>query len=351
MPTLSRKYLRQLPPGPRHWFRQLQPRDQRTLLDLGEWLGLIQWDWLMTLTFPWNVSAETAMRKLCMFLDLLECRYGANVCVVGSMEAKPRTYGMKRAPPLSSGLKSHAKLDPTIIKHYWLLLVRQKAGNVDREDSIRIDRYDSAKPGIEYALKSLTDCTGHWFIVLHRVDVFHPGIGLPADANHRARRRARRAKEQECRLRAKRHRRQVTVEASWCVQRARGGQGVRETARARIDLRPAGRKNLSPSDSPICGGSSIQEVTLDYPHGKRCHLRRTLIYTDVIEGGKRQSVMNIAGERNNHSAKKKDKRQRRPQQTSVPGVALRKMAFRQCRAGESAVARWGHGRLCAQVQV
>lgn len=51
----------------------LIPERDRMVVDAAaKWLRPIQWQWFVTLTFPWNVKGETADVKLKEWLNLIE---------------------------------------------------------------------------------------------------------------------------------------------------------------------------------------------------------------------------------------------------------------------------------------
>jgi hypothetical protein len=73
------------------WYRRIQGSELGTVNALAEWLHPIPWQLFATLTFPWNVTSETADRKLREFINRLEKTLRSRVCHVAARESESKT--------------------------------------------------------------------------------------------------------------------------------------------------------------------------------------------------------------------------------------------------------------------
>lgn len=181
-------------PGP-HWLRCLPARDRQVVDAEAKWLRPVEWQWFVTLTFPWNVRAETAVRKLRQFINTLEKSVRSNLCMVAGQESRSRSLGMSVRTHFHVLLTSHALISKEAIETIWLGLVTIRAARrSENQDSVHAVAYDPRKPGAEYCLKCMNDDCGDWF--MHRLEQFLPSVPGPSKPNHRTVRSAKRANHQ-----------------------------------------------------------------------------------------------------------------------------------------------------------
>lgn len=181
-------------PGP-HWLRRLPTRDKRVVDAVAKWLRPVEWQWFATLTFPWNVRAETAVRKLRQFINALEKAAHANLCVVAGQESKPHQQGMNVPHHFHLLMASHARISREAIEAVWLGLVTLRPAQCSKnQDSVSAVPFNPGKPGAEYCLKGMNDDCGDW--IMHRLEQFLPSVPGPSKPNHRTVRSAKRANQQ-----------------------------------------------------------------------------------------------------------------------------------------------------------
>lgn len=178
----------------RQWYTTISWR-QRSVLDAAaKWLWPVRWQWFVTLTFPWNVSADVADRKLRELINLLEREHRATVSLIAGKESRSRHDGSRVPWHFHLLLTSRIAVSREAIECHWLRLIR---GGADaslitlRQEHIVADPYDADRRGIEYCLKAINACHGDWFI--HGFEQCLPHAPGPSRPNHRTVRRQRRA--------------------------------------------------------------------------------------------------------------------------------------------------------------
>jgi hypothetical protein len=176
-----------------HWRDRISAKDRQAADAISKWIRPIPWQLFLTLTFPWNVRAETAQKKLRQLVNLLEKTHRADVCYVAARESKPFTYGMGVPNHFHVLLTSHAPLSANTIRLLWSRLAHGPAS-----EHAKVDVYNYKLLGPEYCFKTINDSDGDWF--LHRLEHFLPGVGGTSNPDHRTIRAARRAKEQATRF-------------------------------------------------------------------------------------------------------------------------------------------------------
>lgn len=181
-----------------NWLRNIPPQDRLTVDAVAKWLRPVAWQWFITLTFPWNVRQETAVRKLRQFINQLEKFCGVNVCCVAGQESKPRQHGMNVPTHFHLLLTSYARISREAIEAIWLGQVANRPSQGRNGESVQVEPYNSHERGVEYCLKSLNEASGDWLI--HRLEHFLPGAPGSSKPNHRSVRNARRNREQATRF-------------------------------------------------------------------------------------------------------------------------------------------------------
>lgn len=179
------------PPSPCFLCR-LPTRERAAVAEIVRWLRTTKpWQLFGTFTFCWNVSGETANRIFKEFIDFLEMRYRANICVVYGRESKARRYGMNVPHHFHVAMTSLATLTPETVSRMWLAVVAKHTGGRYGQNSAKVDFFDDHKRGLEYCFKAINEGQSDWGT--WNLDLFlrnHPG---PERPNHRKLRRLKRA--------------------------------------------------------------------------------------------------------------------------------------------------------------
>lgn len=76
------------------WLQRLSAQDRKAVDAIVHWIKPVPWRWFITLTFPWNVRWQTAVKKLRQFAQRLEEHTKARVCFVTGQESRPAQLGM-----------------------------------------------------------------------------------------------------------------------------------------------------------------------------------------------------------------------------------------------------------------
>src|ERR1019366_10219783 len=149
----------------------LIPERDRMVVDAAaKWLRPIQWQWFVTLTFPWNVKGETADVKLKEWLNLIERTLKTRVCFVAGKERKPHSYGMEVPWHFHILAMSLAAMPKGLLEESWRTLMSPAARRLLEaeavndsiaaeddpvDDSVVVEPYKHNRQGPEYCLKSL----------------------------------------------------------------------------------------------------------------------------------------------------------------------------------------------------
>jgi hypothetical protein len=174
------------------WLQRLSAQDRKAVDAVVQWIKPVPWQWFITLTFPWNVHWQTAVKKLRQFAQRLEEHMKARVCFVAGQESRPAQVGMNVPHHFHMLLIGQGVVTKEAIEASWNRLVSwEQAGN-EIKDNVRVKAYDPSAPGAEYCLKWLNDDHSDWHF--HNLEHFLPGAPGPSKPNHRTVRAAKRAK-------------------------------------------------------------------------------------------------------------------------------------------------------------
>lgn len=174
---------------PHTWYQIITPEDRVAVEAAAEWLRPVSWQWFVTLTFPWNVRAETADRKFKSWVDLVEHDLRSRMCFVAGKERKADTHGMNVPWHYHALVTSLAPISGELLQRHWIRLagtgsLRKVDGAVVAE-SILVESYQGHKMGPEYCLKSMNDCFGEWRF--RWLELFNPAIAKQTSRpNHRS---------------------------------------------------------------------------------------------------------------------------------------------------------------------
>jgi hypothetical protein len=178
----------------KNWCQRSTEKDRFVVSKISEWIRVIDWKWFVTLTFPWNVTHETAVTKLREFINQLERLVRSNVCYVAGQESKPRRDGINVPYHFHLVLAAHASLSKEAIETLWMRQVTNRPTQGRNAESVCVEPYSAHELGPEYCLKWINAAEGDW--LFHRLEHFLPTAGGTAAPNHRTIRSAMRNQAQ-----------------------------------------------------------------------------------------------------------------------------------------------------------
>lgn len=149
------------------WYTRISIEERRVLDATSNWLRQIPWQWFITLTFPWNVGAETAASKLKQWLNTLERQLRTQICYVAGMERKPETHGIEVPWHFHLLVTAQVALPQDLLSDTWEQLVWRRATRHSEQcEGVNapalVDSYVHHLKGPEYCLKLMNDCNGDW---------------------------------------------------------------------------------------------------------------------------------------------------------------------------------------------
>jgi len=197
-----------------NWYTLIPEKDRIVVDATARWLRPVSWQWFVTLTFPWNVTSETADAKLKQWLNLIERTLRTRVCFVAGKESKPRFRGMEVPWHFHLLVTSMVDLPKGLLVDTWKDLVSRAAqhrqdgaigGSFAAEDALQavdhkndsavVESYSDNRLGPEYCLKSINNCSGDW--TFRWIELFNPKIKQTSYPSHSTiRTRARFAAQQ-----------------------------------------------------------------------------------------------------------------------------------------------------------
>jgi hypothetical protein len=154
------------------WYRRIQGSELETVNALAEWLNPIPWQLFATLTFPWNVTSETADRKLREFINCLEKTLRSRVCHIAARESESKT-GAAMPWHFHVLLASLETIPTHLVNSTWLKLVGRSASKPHQSDLAHTLSFNSHMRAVEYLFKHVTGET-EWDMRL--VELFHPSM-------------------------------------------------------------------------------------------------------------------------------------------------------------------------------
>jgi hypothetical protein len=192
-----------------NWYTLIPEKDRIVVDATARWLRPVSWQWFVTLTFPWNVTSETADAKLKQWLNLIERTMRTRVCFVAGKERKPRSHGMEVPWHFHLLVTSRVDIPEELLRGGWRTLVssaarrhREVEAVSDREvkkdahvdDNVVVESYKHNRLGPEYCLKSINSCNGDWSF--RWLELFNPRIRQTSFPNHvKVRNRSRDAEQ------------------------------------------------------------------------------------------------------------------------------------------------------------
>ena len=180
--------------------RRLSARDRKAVDAIVQWIKPVPWQWFLTLTFPWDVSWQTAVRKLRQFARGLEKRTKAKVCFVAGQESRPARDGMNVPYHFHMLLTGQDILTQEAIVETWQKLVSWNQPANEARDNFSLAVYDPRFAAPEYCFKQLND-DGDWHF--YNLEHFLPGLPGPSRPDHRTSRAQRRTKQLANRIAAR----------------------------------------------------------------------------------------------------------------------------------------------------
>jgi hypothetical protein len=149
------------------------------------WANPVAWQHFMTITFPWNVTSETADKKFKALLGAMEREMRAPVAYVSAMEGRAKSGG-KVPLHIHAALAAQAPIDVPRMEATWTQLTGRRQSQAD--DGIQIKPWQEGAGGIEYILKFAEDDDAEWSF--RWLELMNPAI--KPKFTHRANRNLRR---------------------------------------------------------------------------------------------------------------------------------------------------------------
>lgn len=188
------------------WYDRIPVAERRSIDACAKWLRPIPWQLFVTLTFPWNVTSETADRKFKELINELERALKDSICFVAGKERKPLSAGMSVPWHFHALMTAHRLIPPGGVAISWRRLVgagakRAEGRSEDDDaksedgDSALVEPYDSNERGPEYCLKSMNGCNGDW--TFRWLREFNPTMKGTSRPSHRSLRQEKRSAERE----------------------------------------------------------------------------------------------------------------------------------------------------------
>jgi hypothetical protein len=141
------------------------------------WVRPIEWQQFVTMTFPWNVTSETAERKFKAMLGAMEREMRTPVAYVAAMEGRAKSGG-KVPLHIHAVLAAQASINAPRMEAIWTELTGRRTAQA--EDGIQIRPWKEGAGGMEYI---------RW------LELMNPAIR--PSLNHRTIRNARRHPQQD----------------------------------------------------------------------------------------------------------------------------------------------------------
>ena len=182
------------------WYQIIPPQDRAAVDAVAEWLKPVDWQWFITLTFSWNVRAETADQKFKDWVNRVERDLRNRMCFVAGKERKPDSDGMKVPWHFHVLVTSLVPIPRSLLELHWTRLVGSgRSAIVDGvavPESILAEAYGEHRMGPEYCLKSMNACLGEW--QFRWLELFNPAITKQTSRpNHRTNVQRRRFAQQK----------------------------------------------------------------------------------------------------------------------------------------------------------
>lgn len=183
-------------------YTNLSRQDRTAVDEIAHWLQPINWQFFVTLTFPWNVRAETADAKLKAWLNALERDLKTRVCFIAGKECKPHSHGVEVPWHFHVLVASMVEIPKELMEGLWLALIGRANQAVmpgeSQNEHVLVLRYEPGELGHQYCLKALNSSDGDW--QFRWIELFNPRIPCTARPNHRTERNQTRFVQQQRRI-------------------------------------------------------------------------------------------------------------------------------------------------------
>jgi len=176
-----------------NWYDRIPSRDREGVDAVAEWIRPIPWQQFVTLTFPWNVSEETADRKLREFINHLERKLKTRICFIAGKEGASK-QGAKVPWHFHLLLTSVEQIPVSLIADIWRRLVGRSNSTSEDDDSVDVKPFIDGILGAEYVMKMIGSVDGDW--CCRWLHLFNPAISYTPKRDHRFLRQNRRWERQ-----------------------------------------------------------------------------------------------------------------------------------------------------------
>jgi hypothetical protein len=169
----------------------MQHRDQAIADAIAELVRPIEWQYFVTVEFPWNVRPETADRKFNALINELERSMKTRIGFLVGKENRTKS-GAPVPWHFHCVLAALRPIDASKIEAIWCRLVHRTKS--PEQDVVLIEPYNAARRGVEYIVKMIGTLDADWdFNWLH---LFNPAIEYTPKFDHRSLRGDRRWQQQ-----------------------------------------------------------------------------------------------------------------------------------------------------------
>lgn len=150
-----------------NWYKQIPYQDRQVVNAVAQWLRPIRWQWfVVTLTFSWRVTDETADGKLHNWLNAIERDLKTRVCFVAGKERKPESHGIECPWHFHILVTAQISLPKEMLERHWYRTIRRTAPSLSAQDDSDVPAlvkpYHKHEMGLEYCLKMMNECNGEW---------------------------------------------------------------------------------------------------------------------------------------------------------------------------------------------
>jgi hypothetical protein len=172
-----------------HWYTRIPSRDREVVDSVAEWIRPIPWQLFVTLTFPWNVKAETADRKLCEFINHIERELKTRICFIAGKEGCSK-HGASVPWHFHLLLASVEQIPVSLVESTWKRLVGRSKAGPRNDDSVDVRNYRADALSAEYIVKMIGSVDADWYC--RWLHLFNPAIDYTPKRDHRFLRQSRR---------------------------------------------------------------------------------------------------------------------------------------------------------------
>lgn len=176
-----------------NWYDRIPSRDREVVNQVAEWIRPIPWQLFVTLTFPWNIRAETADQKLGDFINEIERNLKTRICLIAGKEGVTK-HGALVPWHFHLLLASVIPIPADMVEGTWRRLVGRSNSTSADDDSVDVRSFIADNLGEQYVAKMIASHYGDWNV--RWLHLFNPAINYTPKRDHRLIRQRRRWEHQ-----------------------------------------------------------------------------------------------------------------------------------------------------------